>query len=392
MATKKSNREGSIYKDSKGHWCSVLTIGRNEEGKLKRKYFYGKTKKEVSDKLTEYKYKNMNGLIPINEAMTVERYFYYWIFEYQITKLKPSTITRYESIFRNHIKSSQISNIKLKDLRTPHLQSYYNMLINESNLSINTIYTLNKAIKACLNQALKEEYVFKNYATLVSLPKKPKNDDIVYFTLKEQKKFIEVCNGHRLEALFLFALGTGLRQGEILSLTWDDINFDDGTVSVSKSIREEKVFDNKGESKYKTLIQAPKTESSNRVVPIPSNIISKLKQFKITQSKERLFKGDLYMQDSNFVFTTPLGTPINQSNLRKVYNKLLTKAKLPKIKFHALRHTYATRLFEKDIQVKTVQELMGHSNINTTINIYTHVTKEVKNNAAEKLNYIFNFN
>lgn len=390
MAIKKSNGEGSIYKDSKGRWCSVLTIGRNEEGKLKRKYFYGKTKKEVSEKLTEYKYKNMNGLIPINESMTVERYFYYWIFEYQINKLKPSTITRYESIFRNYIKSSQISNVKLKDLRTQHLQSYYNSLLEE-NTPINTLYTLNKAIKACLNQALKEEYLFKNYATLVSLPKKPKNDDIVYFTLEEQKKFIEVCNGHRLESLFLFALGTGLRQGEILSLTWNDINFDDNTVSVSKSIREEKVFNSKGESEYKTLIQQPKTESSNRVVPIPSNIIAKLKQFKIAQNKERLLKGDLYLQDSNFVFTTPVGTPINQSNLRKIYNKLLDKAEIPRIKFHALRHTYATRLFEEGIQVKTVQELMGHSNINTTMNIYTHVTKEVKNNAAEKLNQIFKF-
>lgn len=245
MATKKSNGEGSIYKDSKGRWCSVLTIGRNEEGKLKRKYFYGKTKKEVSDKLTEYKYKNMNDMLPIDESITIEQYFKYWLFEYKINEVKPSTITRYEGIYRRYIKSSQISNIKLKDLRAAHLQNYYNTLINDKIISSSTILTINKVLKSAFTQAIKEGYLLKNYCTMVSLPKKVKKDEIVYFTIEEQKAFIQACNGYRLEALFLFALGTGLRLGELLALKWSDIDFINKTVSVNKSLRQEKVFNKK---------------------------------------------------------------------------------------------------------------------------------------------------
>ena len=377
MTTKKANGEGSIYKDSKGRWCSVLTIGRNEEGKLKRKYFYGKTKKEVSDKLIDYKYKNMNDMLPIDESINIEQYFRYWLFEYKINEVKSSTVTRYEGIYRNYIKDSQIARIKLKDLRTQQLQTYYNRLIDDNNITSSTILTINKVLKSCFAQAIKEGYLLKNYCTLVSLPKKSKKEDIVYLTIDEQKRFIQTCNGHRLECLFLFALGTGLRLGEILALTWNDINFEDKTVSVNKSIRQETIFNNK-------------TETSIRTVPIPSNIIQKLKQFKITQNKERLSNGELYMP-SDLVFTTQIGTPINTSNLRKSYSRLLKKANITNIKFHALRHTYATRLFEEGVQVKTVQSLLGHSDINTTMNIYTHVTNDVKNDAVEKLNQIFNY-
>lgn len=388
MVLKKANGEGSIYKDSRGHWCSVLTIGRYEDGKLKRKYFYGKTKKEVSDKLTDYKYKNMNHMLAIDESITIEQYFRYWLFEYKINEVKSSTITRYEGIYRNYIKGSQIARIKLKDLRTQQLQTYYNRLIEDTNITSSTILTINKVLKSCFAQAIKDGYLLKNFCTFVSLPKKCKKQAVVYLTIEEQKRFIEACTGHRLECLFLFALGTGLRLGEVLALTWNDINFDSKTVSVNKSIRQETIFNNKGEGTYTTIIQPPKTETSIRTVPIPTNIVYKLKQFKVNQNKEKLFNGELYMP-SDLVFTTPIGTPINTSNLRKAYNRLLKKANINNIKFHALRHTYATRLFEQGIQIKTVQALLGHSNINTTMNIYTHVTSEVKNDAIEKINKIF---
>ena len=144
----------------------------------------------------------------------------------------------------------------------------------------------------------------------VNLPKEIKKEYIVYLTIDKEKRFIPALNAHKLQCLFLFALGTGLRLGEILALTWDDINFDDKTVSVNKSIRQETIFNNKGEGKYTTIIQPPKTETSIRTVPIPSNIIHKLKQFKVTQNKERLSNCELYMP-SDLVFTTPIGTPIN---------------------------------------------------------------------------------
>lgn len=388
MPTKKSNGEGTVFKEKSGRWRSVITVGRNANGSLKRKYFYGKTKKEVLDKMNDYKYKINNDLLPTDDTITLLEYLNYWLFKYKINEVKPSTITRYEGIIRNYIKPYPIGKIKLKDIRAAAIQSLYNSLIEEGKTSSSNIGTINKVLKSAFTQAIKEGYMLRNYCQFVSIPKRHKNNDIVYLSLEEQQRFINACGGLRLEALFLFALGTGLRIGELLALEWNDISFENANVIVNKSLRQEKVFKSDGSSSYDTLIQSTKTESSNRIVPIPKNIILKLKEYKIAQNKKRLSTGELYYE-SNLVFTTPIGTPINQSNLRKSYNRILDKANINRVKFHALRHTYATRLFEQNVQIKTVQVLLGHSDITTTMNIYTHVTEEVKSDAIDKINSIF---
>ena len=388
MPTKKSNGEGTVFKEKSGRWRSVITVGRNANGSLKRKYFYGKTKKEVLDKMNDYKYKSNNDLLPTDETITVLEYLNYWLFKYKLNEVKPSTITRYEGIIRNYIEPYSIGKIKLKNLRAAAIQSLYNELIEEKKTTPSTIENINKVLKSSFTQAMKEGYLLRNYCQFVSIPKKTVNTDIVYFSLDEQKRFIEACEGKRLEALFLFALGTGLRVGELLALEWNDISFENANVIVNKSLRQERVFKSDGSSSYDTLIQSTKTDSSNRSVPIPKNILNKLKEYKVNQNKKRLSLGELYYE-SNLVFTTPIGTPINQSNLRKIYNRILKNANIDRIKFHALRHTYATRLFEQNIQIKTVQVLLGHSDITTTMNIYTHVTEEVKNDAIDKINSIF---
>ena len=369
--TKKSNGEGTVFKEKSGRWRSVITVGRNANGSLKRKYFYGKTKKEVLDKMNDYRYKINNDLLPTDDTITVLEYLNYWLFKYKINEVKPSTITRYEGIIRNYIKPYAIGKIKLKSIRAAAIQSLYNSLIEEGKTTPSNIGTINKVLKSAFTQAIKEGYMLRNYCQFVSIPKKHKNTDIVYLSLEEQKNFINACSGVRLESLFLFALGTGLRVGELLALDWSDISFENANVMVNKSLRQEKVFKSDGSSSYDTLIQSPKTESSNRLVPIPKNILVKLKEYKIAQNKKRLSTGELYYE-SNLVFTTPIGTPINQSNLRKSYNRILDKANIDRLKFHSLRHTYATRLFEQNVQIKTVQVLLGHSDITTTMNIYTH--------------------
>ena len=388
MPTKKSNGEGTVFKEKSGRWRSVITVGRNANGSLKRKYFYGKIKKEVLDKMNDYRYKINNDLLPTDDTITVLEYLNYWLFKYKINEVKPSTITRYEGIIRNYIKPYAIGKIKLKSIRAAAIQSLYNSLIEEGKTTSSNIGTINKVLKSAFTQAIKEGYMLRNYCQFVSIPKKHKNTDIVYLSLEEQKSFINACSGVRLESLFLFALGTGLRVGELLALDWSDISFENANVMVNKSLRQEKVFKSDGSSSYDTLIQSPKTESSNRLVPIPKNILVKLKEYKIAQNKKRLSTGELYYE-SNLVFTTPIGTPINQSNLRKSYNRILDKANIDRLKFHSLRHTYATRLFEQNVQIKTVQVLLGHSDITTTMNIYTHVTEEVKNDAIDKINAIF---
>lgn len=391
MATKKSNGEGTIYhQKDKNRWRGALTIGRNEEGKLIRKQFYGKTKKEVLDKMTDYKYKHNNNLLPTDDKITIGEYAYLWLFKFKYNQLKPTAFLRYECTIRLYIKNSQISNIKLKDLRAIDLQNYYNILSKKENITPNIIHNTNKLLKAMLAQAVKEGYILRNYCDLVNLPKLNKATKINYFTREEQEKFLIACEDHRFKVLFYFALYTGMRMGEILGLTWDNIDLKNNIIHVKQSLMHTNIIEENGDKSRKILLQAPKTPTSIRDIPIPLKLSQLLKEHRKIYNKNKIaFTGSINTKE-NFVFVTSNFTPIHHANLRKEFISVLNKAKISKIKFHGLRHTYATRLFEENVPIKTVQALLGHSNINTTMNIYTHVTDNMKSNAIEKLNAIFN--
>lgn len=389
-ARSKANGEGTIYKftkNNKTYYRGMLSIGYDEEGKLIRKSFTGSKKQDVVNKMAEYKAKNNAGLLPSDDKITLQQWFYTWLFDFRINDLKPSSLERYEGIYRNYVKTSPIGKKTLSNLRAADIQNYYNAL-SSSGKSANVIKTLNKALKASLNEAVKQSYIVKNYCDSVTLPKVEKKDEVTVFTLEEQKALVNSLNGHKLKMLIVMALGTGLRQGELLALKWDDIDFDNNYVSIDKSIKLVYLVSKDGSRNSSILEQTPKTKSSIRTVPIPSNIIEELRVYK--ENQQKLAKHELY-ENHNIVFADDTGNYLDSRYLSKRYAKLLKDANVPYKKFHALRHTYATRLFEANIPIKTVQVLMGHSDIKTTMNIYTHVMPEEKTKAVEKINNLFKF-
>lgn len=373
-----------------GKFRGQLTIGYNDNGSPKRKSFIGKTKKEVSDKMKEFYIDNSRGLLPNNDKITLSQWFYNWLFIYRIHDLKPSSFERYEGLYRNYIECSQIGKIKLIDLRANEIQQYYNSLVTEEGKSPTTIKTINKCLKSCLNQALKEGYVLKNYCTLITLPKgsNTQNKSINIFTLDEQQLFMRECIKRKNGLLYIFALGTGLRLGELLALKWTDINFKDNYVSITKSIKSTYKIEPNGNRKYEILIQEPKTINSIRNVPLNDNLIHLLQQYRKNQIIERDSNIDIYF-DNNLIFSSPTGNYLDESNVRKSFKRILKRCNLKEIRFHDLRHTFATRLFENGVNPKTVQILLGHSDITTTLNIYTHVMKDTKDKAIDKINYLF---
>ncbi|MGG5460002.1 tyrosine-type recombinase/integrase [Clostridium sp. B9] len=387
----KGNGQGTIYKMSNGKFRGQLTIGYNENGTPKRKSFTGKTKKEVSDKMKAFYVDNNRGLLPTDDKITLSKWFYTWLFTYRIHDLKPSSFERYEGLYRNYIESSSIGNIKLTDLRTHHIQAYYNSLVAEEGKSPSTIKTINKCLKSCLNQALKEGYVVKNYCTIVTLPKgsESSKDSINVFTLDEQQIFMKECINNKNGMLYILALGTGLRLGEILALRWTDINLKENYININKALKSTYIIDNKGNREFTVIEQPPKTKNSIRTVPLNNNLINLLLEHRKKQMIERDSNIDIYF-DNNLVFSTPQGNYLSESNVRKSFKRVLKKCNLNDFRFHDLRHTFATRLFENGIPPKTVQSLLGHSNISTTLNIYTHVMKDTKDKAIDKLNFLFN--
>lgn len=392
MANKRANGEGSINKYivngiNKG-WRASISSGRDENGKLIRKQFYGKTQKEVKEKLEEYKKQLSLGSLPSDDKLTLEQWYYTWLFDYRIKDLKPKSFEKYEGIYRNYIKDTQLGILKLKDLRATHLQKYYNDLMDSNKKPTSTIKSLNTRLKPCLAEAEKQGYIQKNYCKLVTLPKDNTTREIKVLTPEQQKIFISDLVGHELEMLFLTALSTGLRLGEILGLKWSDIDFNTGTLTVNRSLQRVTGIDRNGNRESKVIEQLPKTKNSIRTIPIPKNILAKLKDYKVQQSKNKLQIGQLYT-NNDYVFCDKLGYHLDDKKPNRNLKSILTKLGIDPLKFHGLRHTYATRLFEANVPPKTVQVLMGHYDISITLDIYTHVMEDTKLEAVEKLNDLF---
>lgn len=382
-------------KNGNEYFRVTATIGRDANGKLIRKEFYGKSKKEAEAKRDEYLSGIKNGLNVDFKNASLGELMHLWLFEIVKMRAKPSTFERYEGIYRNYIKNSSIYGLKLYDIKSLQIQRYYNELFT-SGKSSSMIKNLNKLLKAFFNYALAEGYILKNPCSGkgIVIPKSDnleldnEEDEIKVFSDEEIDKLKKSLVKNRIKALFLLGLGTGLRQGELLALKWSDIDFDKRELKVQRSIKKVSVINNDYSREMKTLIQVPKTKGSLRTVPIPSSLIPILKEHKQKQTLEKIKAGPSYI-DNDFVFTTELGNTIDARNLIRAYKRALKNANIPYRKFHNLRHTYATKLFEAGVPLKTVSELLGHSNISITANIYTHVMPKEKITAAEKLNILF---
>ncbi|APC85489.1 MULTISPECIES: tyrosine-type recombinase/integrase [Clostridium] len=378
-------------KNGKKYFRVTASLGRDYNGKLIRKEFYGSSKKEAENKRDEYLNGIKSGLNIDYKNTVLGELMHTWLFEIMRVKVKPSSFERYEGIYRNYIKNSQLFGLKLADLKTIQVQRYYNELYSAGKTS-SVIENLNKLLRTFLNYAVNEGYILKNpcLGSKIIIPgnKDKKENEIEIFTDKEITALKKALEGHRLKCLILLALGSGLRQGELLALRWSDINFDTFEIQVNKSIKHVKIISPDGTGERKTIEQSPKSKTSNRIVPIPSKLINVLEEHKALQDIEKKAAGSSYI-DKNLIFANEIGRPILVKNIFRIYKNILISAGIKHKKFHSLRHTYATKLFEKGVQLKTVQKLLGHKDISITADIYTHVMPKEKVLAVDKLNDLF---
>ena len=391
LMSKRANGEGSIaFYSSRNCYRGQLTIGVDESGKPKRKSFYGKTKKEVKEKMETYKLLNPINKAAINEY-TVATWFNYWLWNIKKRDIKPKTFERYECIYRNYIKGSEIANIPLYKFKLNNLQAYYNRL-SDNGKSPSIIKTINEKLKSSMIDAEKNGYIEKNYCQLVNLPKeKRKEKKIEVFSVDQQNDFLEIIKGHEFEILFLLAIGTGLRRGELLALRWSDIDFENKTINVDSNIQQAYIFEDEETKRLEKIEQEPKTINSFRTVPIPSKVLDKLQEHKQKQEQYKLAFQERYI-DNDFVICDKYGKALDVKRPTRMFYSIQKKMGIPedeKIKFHGLRKTYATRLFEKEVPPKTVQMLLGHSEISITLDIYTQVMENKKVEAIEKIDDIF---
>lgn len=383
--SKRGNGEGSVCRRPDGRWQGSITIGRDDRGRLIRKYFYGKTRKETSEKLNRaIEELRDNRFINKSDNPTVEQWCHEWLWSYKRNSVKQKTFDQYETILRTHI-IPDIGDIRLADLKTMHIQRIINKMY-DSGLSHRTIEVMKIVMHAALKQAQRNKLVGENVCENVVLPRKqPKR--IRVLNEDEQTKLIAALKDNYIGRGLLFALYTGMRRGEVLALKWSDYDKNEKTISITKALSRVRTY-NKDGNKTMLTVTTPKTDTSIRTVPLIDKAVELLAEHKRKQERYMELVGDYYT-DNDLIFSSSRGDYLDPGNFNRKLNKTVKKIGIAQISPHALRHSFATRGLEAEVSLKAMQELLGHSSITVTGDIYTHILKEQKRKEISKLNDVF---
>ncbi|MEG2788632.1 MAG: tyrosine-type recombinase/integrase [Romboutsia sp.] len=329
-------------------------------------------KRDASKRLTELKDNIYNNDLLLPNAMTLQNFIEDFLEKYKIN-LSITTYNCYIRICKKYI-IPMIGNYKLEDLKPIHIQNYVDDLVGI--LSPQTIKIHINILKLAMKKAYRLKLIRENIVEYVEIPRVKKFKNEIY-NQADMHKLLEICSKTSLELPIFIASGLGLRISEILGLTWNNINFNDNTITIDKiTVR------NNGE----VILKDPKTESSTRTISAPSEIINKLKIYKKEQIELKL-QGKI-TNKLNLLFFDKKEKPIAQDVISKKFNRFLKENNLKHIRFHDLRHSHVTLLINSKVPIRVISERVGHSNINTTLNIYSHVLKEMDKEASDKISEV----
>lgn len=376
---RRSNGAGSVYRrKSDGKWVGSVTLDNGT-----RKVFYGKTKKEVEDRVNKAVYEQQQGTFIATSQQTVGQFLTDWLDNTHQRRIRPRTYERYREALELHIIPA-LGRYQLQKLTAQHVQSFYAKKESEG-LAPATIRYYHSVLHNALNTAVKWGLVTRNVCTLTSPPRRERHE-MQTLSLEQAQKLIDSLNGHKWEALFKLAIATGLRRGEILALKWQDIDFEAGTLQVRRILSR---VPTKTPNRQHVYVEAePKTKRSRRSVVIASFALEALRKHRSIQLEDQR-KAGKYWQEHDYIFCTSTGNHLSPNYVVDVLKKLLQRAELPNIRFHDLRHSAATLLFKMNVHPKIVQELLGHSNISITLDIYSHVLPGMQKDAISDLDKAF---
>lgn len=380
MSKRRGHNEGSIYKRKDGRWTAVVDYGY-VNGKRKRKSLYGDTQKDVQHKLGLAKTAQREGLPIEDDRITVGKWLTSWLAA-QMPVVRPKTYTAYENQIRLHI-GPNLGNVTLKKLQPNDVREFMGKK-TEEGLSPKTVRHLRATLRAGLNAALRDGMVARNVASLTKPPALGKRE-LSIFNKDQALQFLACVSGHRLEALFTVALSLGMRQGEILGLSWEDVDLEAKQLTIRHAQQRVKGIDGQGRL---TLVE-PKTQRSSRVLALPQIAVSGLAAHMRRQDLERSIAGDRW-QETGIVFSTSVGTMLDQRSLLRTFYGIMRTSTLPKIRFHDLRHSAATLLLAQGVHPRFVMDLLGHSTISLTMNTYSHVLDDMKRDTASKMDDALN--
>lgn len=379
-ATRAASGGGTIRQRPDGRWEARYTVGHDPgTGKQKQRSVYGDTQKEVRQKLAQAIAAIDEGTYFEPTKITLGEWLDIWLAEYVLDAVKPYTYRSYEVQSRVHIKSA-LGAAKLSALTTPEIQAFYNRLYRgetgKTGLSAKTIKNIHGVLHKALKQAVTLGYIRYNPTDACTLPRIVKKE-IKPLEDTDISAFLDAIQGHPFEAVYLVTLFTGMRQAEVIGLTWDCVDFKSGTILINKQLQREK---RKGGAYHFAPL---KNDKARCITPAPS-VMKTLKQHRQAQTEQRLRMG-MQWQDTGLVFTNELGEHLVHHTVYKHFKKIVADLGLPEARFHDLRHSYAVAALQSGDDVKTVQEALGHHTAAFTLDVYGDVSERMKRESADRM-------
>lgn len=350
--------EGSLYWSKTQHtWVGKITL---PDGRRLTKR--NKDKKVIVAWLFEQRKAITEHRTPLNSNVSFNEFADKFLSDVAAHTMREKTYISYESYLRLHIRPT-LGRLKLTEIQPHHIQRLYSQKLADG-LSKKTVLHIHTYLRRVLNQAVKWELIHRNPCQSVTPPKVDKRTPSVW-TVEQAQSFLRATAEHRWHAIYLIALTSGARRGEILGMEWQNLNWARSTITISKTIVEVK-----GVAK----VSDPKTRQSRRTITLPDIVISTLRPLR---------------QEGGYIFQSQIGTPVHPRNLLRHFYSVLDELDIPRIRFHDLRHTCATLLFADGVHPKKVQELLGHSSIVQTMDVYSHVIPGMDSETADRMDKMF---
>lgn len=360
---------GSVRQRDNGTWEARCTING------KQKSFYGKRQSDALKAMRAALAASDEGTFFEPKKIALSQWLDIWLNEYAQPSVKPLTYAAYRASIETHITPC-IGPIKLSLLNPTQVQSFYNDLIRKNGLSPKTVKNIHGILHKALDQAVKLHYIPNNATDACTVPRVEKKE-IQPLTEDEIAAFITEAEGDQYRDVFTVALFTGMRRGEVCGLSWDAVDFRNGTIT----IRQQLVQSRNGEGYYLATTKSGKI----RVLTAPQFVMDLLHDVKRKQAVERLQCGFAWKDKNNLVFTNAEGQHIAPVTLYVHFKKIADKIGRPDARFHDLRHTYAVTALQEGDDVKTVQQNLGHATASFTLDVYGHVSDRMKQESANRM-------
>lgn len=375
--TRAASGSGTIRQRSDGTWEARLTVGTDPgTGKPVRKSVYGKTQAEVRKKMTATQRAIDNGTYQAPDKTTVSQWLDTWMETFCAVKVKPLTYSTYHVAIKNHIKPS-LGALRLQAVRGVHVQKLYNRMTADG-LSAKTVKNVAAILHKAFSVAVKQGLMQANPCDAAELPK-AMHKEITPLTDSEIPLFLEAIKGHPFEGAYALCLFAGLREGECLGLSWDQVDFEARRITISQQLQKEK---KKGARYY----IAPSTKSGKpRQIEPPEIAFEYLRTERRRQTEKRLAAGELWSNPDNLVFTDELGHHFAIPTFYERFKRIAASIGRPDARPHDLRHTAATVAIAAGADIKSVQDLLGHATASFTLNVYAHTSEQMKKDTAARM-------